>query len=150
MKLLLLFLSVFLFQDQIPFKPNSQFEINLDFKFKPRPYVEKTVEFEAHRTSSSAPLPYLYLNIKVLKLDVEELRWRIENNKGTSLYSKKAEEGMVARLDLGFTDDIKDRVSSHEYIVYFVGKDKKLMSRILIHFDEDGTYHVNQERRGKL
>jgi hypothetical protein len=149
MKLLLLFLSVFLLQDQVPFKPNNQFEINLDFKFKQRPYTTQTPGFESH-TTSSTPLPYLYLNVKVLKLEAEELRLRIENNKGSSLYSKKAEEGMVAKLDLGFTDDIKDRVNSHEYIVYFLSKERKAMSRIVIHFDEDGTYHVNKELRGKL
>lgn len=155
MKLAWLFLSLFFIQDQVPFKPKEQFEINLDFKFKPRPGNQMsstviTMEKRADQNTSGLMLPYLYLNVKVLKLDELEQRVRIEDNHGATLMAKKAEAGMEAKLDLGFTDDIKDRVSSHEFIVSFLSKDRQHLSRIVIFFDEDGTYIVNGEKRGKL
>jgi hypothetical protein len=155
MKLVWLLFSLFLIQEQVPFKPKDQFEIGLDFKFKQRPPHDSNIvrlsETAADREKNSTSLlPYIYLNVKVLKLREEEVRLRVENNKGENLWSRKAEEGMSTKLDLGFTDDIKDRVASHEYIVYFLTKEKKRLSRIVIFFDKDGTYLVNEERRGKL
>jgi hypothetical protein len=155
MKLVWLLFSVCLVQEQVPFKPKEQFEIDLDFKFKQRPPRESNVvlldEASADLGRNGASLlPYLYLNVKVLKLQGEEIRLRVENGKGENLWNRKTEEGMIARLDLGFTDDIKDRVSSHEYVLYFLNKEKKRISRIVIFFEKDGTYRVNDERRGKL
>jgi hypothetical protein len=155
MKLVWLLFSVFLVQEQVPFKPKDQFEIDLDFKFRQRPPRESNVvlldEASADLGRNGASLlPYLYLNVKVLKLQEEEIKLRVENGKGENLWNRKAEIGVSARLDLGFTDDIKDRVSSHEYVLYFLTKDKKRISRIVIFFDKDGTYFVNDERRGKL
>jgi hypothetical protein len=156
MKFAWLIFSLLCLQDQVPFKPKDQFEINLDFKFKPRPnnaLSSTVIDLEKPDTrgnSSNLMLPYLYLNVKVLKLDEFEQRVRVETNRGTTVLARKAEPGMEAKLDLGFTDDIKDRVSSHEYIVSFLSKDRRHLSRIVIFFDEDGTYLVNGEKRGKL
>jgi hypothetical protein len=152
MKLLWIIVALFLVQDQVPFKPKEQFEIDLDFKFKQRPPASSTSNvLNADQVAKpSALLPYLYLNVKVLHLQDTELRVRVENVHGNNILSRKAEVGMTTKLDLGFTDDIKDRVSSHEYVFYFLDKDRKPTSRILIHFDEDGTYLVNTEKRGKL
>jgi len=51
---------------------------------------------------------------------------------------------------MGYTDDIKGRVTEHEYTVYFLSKDKKPVSRIVIYFQEDGTFLVNGEKRGRV
>lgn len=155
MKLAWLLLSFLLVQEPVPFKPKDHFEIALDFKFRQRPsrdgnLVKLSETVADLEKNNSSLLPYLYINVKVLKLHEEEVKVRVENNKGENLLTRKAEEGMSAKLDLGFTDDIKDRVSSHEYIVYFLTKEKKRLSRIVISFDEDGTYKVNEERRGRL
>jgi hypothetical protein len=156
MKFAWLILVLSFAQDQVPYKPKDQFEISLDFKFKPRPanaMSTTVIEYEKRTQDpnvSHLVLPYLYLNVKVLKLEEQEQRVRIENNKGVTVLAKKAETGMEAKLDLGFTDDIKDRVSSHEYVVSFLTKDRKYLSKIVINFDEDGTYTVNGEKRGKL
>jgi hypothetical protein len=157
MKFAWLLLSFFCVQDQVPFKPKDQFEIKLDFKFKQRPQnpisstlVDMDGDARKHPSTSDLLLPYLYLNVVVLKLDDLEQKVRVADNKGITMLNKKAESGMIAKLDLGFTDDIKDRVSSHEFVVSFLTKDKKHLSRIVIFFDEDGTYIVNGEKRGKL
>ncbi len=57
---------------------------------------------------------------------------------------------MKVKLDLGYTDDIKDRVSAYEYVAYFLSDDKKPLSRVVLFFDKDGTYYVNGEKRGRL
>jgi hypothetical protein len=149
MKAALFLLCLLSLQQEIPFKPKDQFEISLDFKFKTR-YVNPSVYEYETSTNSSALLPYLYLNVNVLKLGEGEIRVRIENNRGDLVFNKKAEAGMIANLDLGYTDDIKDRVSAHQYEVNFISKDKKRLSRIVIAFEKDGTYLVNGEKRGKL
>ncbi|HYG17975.1 MAG TPA: hypothetical protein VD816_03565 [Ohtaekwangia sp.] len=151
MKLIWLVFSLFLFQEKVPYKPNDQFRIDLDFTFKKRPpMVSSTVDFENVRKYDGSPLPYLYLNVEVLKLADEEVKIRVENSKGENIMARKIEVGAKAQLDLGFTDDIKDRVSSHEYVVYFTSKDRNPVSRIVIFFDQDGTYLVNEEKRGRL
>lgn len=151
MKIALFSLLFLILQEDVPFKPNDQFAINLDFQFKTRYVNPSVVSLDpSQRTTTGGVLPYLFLSINVLKLAEDEVRVRIENSNGQVVLSRKAAEGMVAKLDLGFMDDIKDRVTPHAYQVYFVSKDKLVRSRILISFDEDGTYTVNGEKRGKL
>jgi hypothetical protein len=53
-------------------------------------------------------------------------------------------------LVIGYTDDVKDRVTPHEYILTFLSEDKTPLSRIVIFIDEDGTFAVNGEKRGRF
>jgi hypothetical protein len=57
---------------------------------------------------------------------------------------------MLIKLDMGFTDDIKDQVAANQYIILFLSKDKTPLSKIEILFQRDGTYLVNGEKRGKV
>lgn len=150
MKIALFLFYLLVLQEEVPYKPSDQFAINLDFQFKTRYVSPSVVELDPNTTTTGGVLPYLFLNINVLKLSDDEVKVKIENNRGQLVFSRKAAEGMVAKLDLGFTDDIKDRVTAHEYQVYFVSKERVVRSRILIAFDKDGTYLVNGEKRGKL
>jgi hypothetical protein len=151
MKAAFLLFCLLSFQQEIPFKPKEQFEIKLDFKFKQRVTNSSLVELDRSvSTTTGTLLPYLYVNINVLKLDEGEIRMRIENSQGQMIYNKKVEPGDIAKLDLGFTDDIKDGISSRQYEIYFISKDKKRLSRISIAFEKDGTYLVNGEKRGRL
>jgi hypothetical protein len=150
MKVVIFLLCLLSLQQEIPFKPKDQFEVQLDFKFKTRYVNSSLIELEKSPTTTGAMLPYLTLNINVLKLNAGEIRVRIEDNRGQLIYNKKAAEGMVANIDLGYTDDIKDGISAHQYQVNFIDKEKKCLSRILIDFEKDGTYLVNGEKRGKL
>lgn len=144
-------------QEDIPFKPKDEFEVNLNFEFRQRPQADiSKVEFnetqrEHTRRSSTGPLPYLRLNLSVLKVGEGEFRLRVIKNTDTHATSaRKLEQGMQVKLDLGYTDDIKDRISAYEYIAYFLSDDKKPLTRVVIYFDKDGTYYVNGEKRGRL
>ena len=74
MKLALTLLVAFALIQDLPHKPKEEFEIKLDYQFKNRPtqdlssvHLDETRK-EHDRRVSSAPLPFLVLNIKMLKL----------------------------------------------------------------------------------
>lgn len=156
MKLVCLFLIYFLLQDQTPFKPKDEFEIKLDFEFRDRPTMDANkIEYnqtqrEYERSRAAGPLPYLYLNLRVLKPVAEEVRIKVVENGVKTVFNKKFDMSTVLKLDMGYTDDIKDRVSAHEFTVYYLTADKEPLSKVVISFEENGTYFVNGEVRGKL
>ncbi|HET9486931.1 MAG TPA: hypothetical protein VFO54_05835, partial [Chryseosolibacter sp.] len=63
---------------------------------------------------------------------------------------KKIDLNSILVMDLGFTDDMKDRVTPHEYTLTFVSEEKVPLEVILIKVDEDGSFFVNGEKRGKF
>lgn len=156
MKLTWLLCAFLFLQDEPPFKPTEEFEIKLNFEFKERERSNpNSVDFdqtrkEYERSRPSGPLPYLFLNLRVLKQAPEEVRLRIVENGTKTVLNKKLDINTVLKLDLGFTDDIKDRVGAYEHTIYFLTKDKEPFSKIVIFFEEDGTYLVNGQVRGKL
>lgn len=156
MKLIFLFLCYFLQEDQTPFKPRDEFEIKLDFEFRDRQTMDANkIEYnqtqqEYARSRASGPLPYLNLDVRVLKPVPEEVRIKVIENGSKTVFNKKFDMTAVLKLDMGYTDDIKGRVTAYDYTVYYLNADKKPMSKIVIHFEEDGTYLVNGEVRGKL
>jgi hypothetical protein len=155
MNYLLLFLI--LFQSEVPFKPKEEFEIKLNYEFKQK---TSTVDYnkvdftetkgERAKSSVSGLLPYLTLNIKLIKLPNGEVKIKGLDHTGRSILNKKVMEGDVVQMVLGFTDDLKDRVNSHEYNVYLINKDKKEVNRIYLLVGEDGTFTINGEKKGKF
>jgi hypothetical protein len=156
MKFTWLVCALLCLQEEIPFKPTEEFEIKLNFEFKEREgtNVNKIemdqTEKEYKRSRSSGPLPYLNMSLRAIKLTPDEVRVRIQQNGKNVALNKKIDTTTILKLDLGFTDDIKDRVSPHEYTVFFLNQDKQPLSKVIIFFEEDGTYLVNGQKRGKL
>jgi hypothetical protein len=156
MKLALLSVVMFLFLQEVPVKPKDEFEIKLDYQFKNRPaadlnsvHLDETKQ-EHDRRVSTAPLPFLTLNIKMLKLSADEVKMRITNNLTARVAVRKVEEGTIVPLQIGFTDDVKDRVTAHQYTLTLLSPKKAETSRIEILIEEDGTFLVNGEKRGKF
>ena len=158
MKLLILTIFGLLsFQEDLPYKPSDEFDLKLNFEFKDRGAgrdpnkieMDHTLK-ERERTRGSGLLPYLYLNLKVLKQAPNEVRVKVLENNSKNVFNKKFDASTVLKLDLGFTDDIKDRVGAYEYTVFFLNENKDQVSRIVIYFEQDGTYKVNGETRGKI
>lgn len=151
----LLYLFIFV-QDQIPFKPKEEFEVKLNYAFKQRPPSEHTTfRYDAQtkdheNQNSSSILPYLILNLKVVKTSSNEVKLKVVSNRDANVLTKKIHDGFEFPIDIGFTDDVKDRVTAHQYIIYFLDDKKKEQSRIVIFVEEDGTFLVNGEVRGKL
>ena len=146
----------FLFQQEIPFKPNSEFEIKLQYEFKLRPAGDiSTVNFNESQKErsgrvSGVMLPYLTLNVKVLLPTTEEERCKVVRNLDNVSFNRKIEVGKEFQIDMGFTDDMKDRIKPYEYTVFFLSDKKEKISRIVIFVDKDGSFLVNGEKRGKL
>jgi hypothetical protein len=148
MKFVAVFLSLFFFGFQnTPFKAKEEFELKLDFQFRPRPKSD-AVEMKAN--TGSTPLPYLSMQLNVLRVRDDEYRVRIVDNRGNVLTSKMLSKSTSVKFDIGYTDDVKDHVTADKYFVNFYGKDKKLNRQIAIRFDADGAYFVNEEQRGRI
>jgi hypothetical protein len=151
-------LAIFAFEQTIPFKPKEEFEIKLQYEFRQRSTLDNSsnaVHFnesakDHEKRTSAANLPYLTINLHVLKLNPEEVRMRIVDNFSKVVYNKKVKPADVVTLSLGFTVDMKDRVTAHEYAVAFQSDEKKDLSRILITVNQDGSFFVNEEKRGKF
>lgn len=135
----------------------EDFEIKFDLSFKHRSStehtsvrVEETVE-ERQRRLSTNPLPYLTLVVTILNIHPEEVRLKvIKDDLHTMLNKKKIKNALEFTIDVGFTDDVKDRISGYKHVIQFYSADKKVKSIIRIEFDEEGNYWVNGERRGKV
>ena len=145
-------LSALFWQDPVPYKSNDEFELKLDMQFKKRPPPNlNRVDLEKRTLPASGMnAPYLYIDLRVLKPVPEEYRVKVVKNERDLLLSKKFDGSTVIKLDMGFTDDIKDYISPHHYMITFYSKDKNPLSRIEIFFEKDGTYIVNGEKRGKI
>ena len=63
---------------------------------------------------------------------------------------KQVSENSVLELDLGFTVDMIDRVKPHQYTLTFTDAEKQPVNCIVINVDEDGSFFVNGEKRGRL
>jgi hypothetical protein len=150
-------LAYFLQGTPVPYKAKEEFEILIDYQFKNRSAADaltvdysETKEDQDKKRYGAGVRPYLILNMKILKLSNEEIKVRAINTEGRTVYNKKVIVGDIVKFDMGFTDDIKDRVGPYAVTVVFLSKDKKETSRIYLYVHEDGTFLVNEEVRGKF
>ncbi|KAH0533960.1 hypothetical protein FGG08_007428 [Glutinoglossum americanum] len=142
---------------ETPYKPSEEFQIQVDFQFKQRNNTSaNTVEFvetdvqRAKNQSSTGLRPYLILNLKFLKLSDQEVKVKAVNNVHHVLFNKKIKLEDTYKIDMGFTDDVKGRVTPHEVNIVLSSNDKKETSRIRLFIKDDGTFVVNGEARGKF
>lgn len=156
MNVLLFVLASFLPQDSVPFKPTEEFELKLNFQFKDRARADPNkVELdqtrrEYERSHSGGQLPYLFLDFRVIRKQPDEVRIRVLENNNKLVHNKKIDVNTVLKLELGFTDDIKDHVGAYEYTIFLLNEDKQPVRRVVIYFKQDGTYLVNGQMRGKI
>ncbi len=150
MKLTGVILFLFILQDAIPYKPADHFSIKLDYQFKVKP-ADNSKDYEAVvKPVNTSPLPFLNVNVEMLKLTDEEVKVRVSNNKDNALYVKKVSAGTVLQVPFGYTDDVKDDISPNTYTLTFLTKEKKDLSRIVFFIDANGTFFVNGEKQGKF
>jgi hypothetical protein len=145
-----------LFQE-IAFKPQTEFEIKFDMSFKQRDQTSEKTTINLHETQAeharrtqTETLPYLVLHIKLTKIQPNEIKTKVIRDNQVMVFNKKIEEGLVLKLDVGFTDDIKDQIKGYKHEIQFLAADKTILNRILIEFDKDGNYFVNGEKRGRV
>lgn len=139
----------------IPYKKDDEFSLRIQLEFKSRPPADaeqvKVVETmaEYQKRTATTPLPYLYLYLTFSHLQSDEVRFVVAKG-GKGFMNKKAELNKEIKLDLGFTDDIKDRTVEADYVITLMNENKKPVSRIVIYFTESGDYLVNGVKRGRI
>jgi hypothetical protein len=150
----LAFVLTLILQDTVPFKAKDEFDVKIDLKLKQRPQDSdaNTVDLsdQPKKKPSSAMLPYLYLRVSFLKLNPEEVRLTVKNNFDRRIVNKKIEKNPILEIDAGFTDDLKDRGKTSEFVITMLSADKEDISKIVIQIEEDGTFLVNGDKRGKF
>ena len=150
MQYLWLLTIAFFCQQDVPYKPGDQFELNLDYKFRQRPPSDNGGNLLAVNEGAGGLLPFVAIKLKVLKLEPDEVRYRVTNNKGEQVLGKKITAPSEIEFEMGFTADLKDRVKPYEYTVSFLSQERDAKSRIVIYVDQDGSFFVNGTKRGKL
>jgi hypothetical protein len=150
----LAFVLTLICQDTVPFKPKEEFDVKIDLQLKQRPQDSdaNTVDLsdQPKRKPSSAMLPYLYLRVSFLKLSPEEVRLTVKNNFDKKVVNRKIEKNPILVIDAGFTDDLKDRGKTSEFVITMLSADKTDLSKIVIQIEEDGTFLINGDKRGKF
>jgi hypothetical protein len=136
----------------VPFRAKADFQVELKYNFKEKPAKDlSTLAWDSDPSKApSGPLPYLIVNVKILNAKDEEIRFKCENNQGRALFNKKAEKSLSYDIDMGYIDDVKDRVTPHMFTVYALTEKKEALNKIELLVMEDGTFMVNGEKRGKF
>ena len=137
-------------QRDVPLKPFSDFSVEVNYSFKERPVNANAPAYSAERSHQGDPLPFLALKVKILKASPEEVRVRGVNSAKKILFSRKLELNEVINVEMGFMEDIKERIpeASHEINIYTLTSKKVEVFKIHIVVAEDGAFMVNGERRG--
>jgi len=153
MKFSLLLLLVSFLQD-VPFKPKEEYEIKIDYQFKQRPASDHSLVHvngtaRDHVNASTGILPYLELSVQILDAGGAS-KVKLTSNQSANLGSKRIKKDLVIPVVFGYTDDVKDRVTAHEYVLTFFSENRKQISRIVLFIDHDGTFIVNGETRGRF
>lgn len=153
---MVLFSLVLFFQSDPPFKAKEDFEIKFDLSFKQRSQLDSKMvnlnetEGEKQRRTNTTPLPYLKLHIRIISVSPDEVKVKVIKDDASTVLNKKIVNGMEFDLEIGYRDDIVDMISGNKHVIQFLSTDKKVMSIILIEFDDEGNYSVNGEKRGKI
>lgn len=139
-------------QDLVPFesKENFGFELDYQFKTRPPPNMDKLDFTKTSAPRGSQTLPYLMIKFDWAELNKNYYRYKVDNSQGQIVRNKKLKFPDSYVLDMGFSDDLKDRVTPHKYSIYFYNKDKERVSRIVIEVAENGDLLLNGEFHGRI
>lgn len=148
------FLVFFLFlspsTDPVPYKHMDEFEVLVDYKFMERSAVDHNDATYHTRKEPTGLQPYLVLYLKMKKLQEKELRIRIVDSNGSIVLNRKVSENTSYKLVFGFTEDVKEGLLANRFSVSLLSQDKEPVSRIELVVEPDGTFLVNEQKRGKF
>lgn len=152
---LILIIVALVFQDEIPYKDDEEFNVTFELAFRKRTdanadFVTPQLQKTPLDRNDTSPLPHLIARLEVLKQNPEEIKLKIVRDNEIQIAKRKIETGVKVNLFAGFIDDIKDQVSGYTHTVYFLSKKGDILSKIVVEFDEDGFYLVNGKKKGKL
>ena len=138
-------------QGPIAYESKENFEFELDYSFKMKPPPERDKVDLGYSTSYTAqPLPYLKLKFGFLNLPKHYFRLRVEDNFGVVRRNKRLRAPGIYVLDMGYSDDVKDRVAPHKYTLFFLSKERDKISKIEVEVEENGNLLLNGEFHGRI
>jgi hypothetical protein len=154
MKLFLILLLVSGLQEDVPFKPSDEFEVNVDltFKIKNSQYSPNTFSGSGERLDkpSSTTLPFLTVVVKHLKIQSDEVKVEALNSKDKTLFKKKVSSKLELRFEMGFVDDLKSNTSASTITLYFLSSEKKQLRKIVFSVSASGVFTVNGNWHGQF
>ena len=153
---MLLFISLFLLAiatraQEIPYMADSVYQFELDYKFqnKPEPENENLLYHQSQKAGKTM-LPFVAVNLEFFHLPENAHRIRIITGNGDTKQSHRLKKTSKFNVELGFADDIKDRVSAHTFFIFLETKKKQRLSKIKISISEEGDFYLNDELFGKI
>ena len=149
----LLILLLLIIQLDPVLKTSSEFEIRTNYQLKRKPLQESSKvivdKIDERRSSSTDLLPFLSINLKVKKWHDDVTHVKIIDEKTRTILRKRTTDEGIYNFDIGFVDDIKDKITKGKFYIFFQA-DKKTVEQINLSIEEDGTFLVNGEKRGKF
>ena len=154
MKVFLILLICCGFQTEVPFKPSDEFQVNIDlsFKIKNSAYSPTTFSGSGERLDkpSSTTLPFLTVIVKQLKIQSDESKIVAVDSNGKSMWKKKALPNLEIHFQMGFVDDLKNKISPNEVTLYFLSSEKKELRKIVFSVSANGVFEVNGKWHGQF
>ncbi|HCW06922.1 MAG TPA: hypothetical protein DGG95_06115 [Cytophagales bacterium] len=74
----------------------------------------------------------------------------VVDSNGKTILKKDVASISSLSFEMGFVDDLQNKVTPYENTVYFLSKDKSKLRRIVFTVQDDGTFMVNGNWRGKF
>lgn len=151
--LLILLIPGYLFAQnpEVPYLSDDDFDFELDYNFKTKPTNVKDVAYsEKALNNSTENLPYVKMKIKLNNTSSDQFRYKVLTNRSETKLNRKIKGNDDFVIDMGFSDDIKDRVHAHQFYVVIYNKDKDPLSKIVIEFGSNGDMYINETLMGKI
>lgn len=154
MKLFFFFLLLIGFQDDVPYKPDDEFLVNIDLSFKTKDskYAPSTYNQNGERLDkvSTTPLPFLNVAVTQFKVQSDEIKVVIIDSKGKTLSKKNVSTDLTLHFDMGFVDELKKGISNNQVFIYFLSQEKKKLRKITFSVTSTGVFEVNGKWHGQF
>ncbi len=153
---LCLFISILFLQEQVPYKPASEFQVNIDVKFKEKtagnndPTNVYTSNGERLDKNTLGLRAFLSVSISQLIITSAEMKILAVNSDGKKLLNKKTSPVPELEFKMGFVEDLKNGTAPREITVYFLSGEKKELSKIVFGVLPDGVFQVNGQWHGQF
>lgn len=137
-------------QDSLRYKPSDEFEAKIDLSFKKREGDGSntfTFSESTKKRTMDTPIAFLVIQFKVLKLN-DEVKMKILKESGSR--TTKIKVGSVEKIEMGFMEDIKSNGQPAHIILRFLNDQKVETCQVILMIEEDGTFLVNGQKRGKF
>ncbi len=153
---LFLFMSVIAFNasnqiPEVPYLPLESFQYELDYSFKTKPPPDVDYAYQDKVTVYKAtPLPYVKMKFLVNEKLQKFYRVKVIDNNNKNIDNKKLKGQESFEVDMGYAVDIKDRISSYQFLILLFDEDKAPANKILVEFSEEGDMFINEKLVGRI